>query len=253
MTAHERPSHLPWCCTLVIRASRVLTLGEKCIWEDFRAFDRGDPDACYIGAQSLSERWGNDFTVATIEAFRARLGRLGLLTRIRRPEGGFGFIALLPAHCIPNEVIIGKMRPACRAPEAKQLASFLDDHIREREAEKRRKAEVEPPFKTERGGNRTPIQESDANELNADSTAADSRQLNGDSRHLGKGGRGVPLSSAVPSVQSTLSPRLSSSQEERVIPTESKEEREKGLEEIRVTTQRAWDEIRRRREQRRQA
>lgn len=126
-----RPARLPMSHTFVVWASRPdrggLTLGEKVIWYQSWALDRG-PEGCYMGAASLAERLGME--VRSVEQLRYRLRKLGLLASFARPGARQpGWVALLPGSCCPTS-------PQAAGKEAARLAEELDRYLLTRDPDR---------------------------------------------------------------------------------------------------------------------
>jgi hypothetical protein len=105
----------------VILGSRRLTDGQKHVWLQLHALDRGDQRGAWVGAVALSECVGRP--VETVERQRRELQELGLLQRVdvARGKGAYWYVRL-PDECIP----------ASRAPavaEVRILVSALDQHL----------------------------------------------------------------------------------------------------------------------------
>ncbi len=122
---------LPFGATFVVwSCPKVITLGEKAVWYHHWALDRSpigrsNGDHCYIGAASMAARLG--VSQHTIEDYRTRLKDLGLLGFFWRREGrNVGWVALLPADCIPRgQEVAGE--------EAVLLGRKLAEYITQRE------------------------------------------------------------------------------------------------------------------------
>jgi hypothetical protein len=117
----ERPSKLPFSATRVVKASRILSWGEKAVWLEDHALDEG-PEGAWIAAASLGQRLG--ISAETVEAYRRRLATWGLHHRIPRPGARQpGWVATLPEQCVPRSA-----RPA--VVDVERLVMFLDLHLR---------------------------------------------------------------------------------------------------------------------------
>lgn len=122
MTAEGRPPRLPFAARRVVTGSRRLTDGQKHVWLELHALDRGDERGAWIGAVALSERVGRP--VETVERMRKELQHLGLLRRVDVARGKWAYwYAWLPCECVPESPrpSVGEVR-ICVAALDQQLA-----------------------------------------------------------------------------------------------------------------------------------
>ena len=114
-----RPPRLPYPATRVIRAATAICWGQKAVWLEVYAFDRGD--GCFAAAVTLGARLG--IAADTVESYRQHLALLGLLER--HGTKAAKWFAKLPAACVPTGD-----RPTDR--EVSDLARELDRTLRSR-------------------------------------------------------------------------------------------------------------------------
>lgn len=119
----ERPTKLSFAAARVVMAAGSLSLGEKLVWLDDRALDRG-PEGTWLSAEAFARRWGRSLSRATVEEYRRRLVQLALHVKIPRPGARApGWVATLPLHCVPRSD-----QPADE--EVARCAAFLDAHVK---------------------------------------------------------------------------------------------------------------------------
>ena len=122
MTTDERPARLAFAATHVVKASRVLSWGEKAVWLETYALDMG-PEGAWLNNACMGQRLGLE--ERTVKNYRTRLHRLGLLASIPRPGARSpGWVATLPARCVPH----GRRAAGELATE---LALELDGNLRD--------------------------------------------------------------------------------------------------------------------------
>lgn len=96
----ERPAKLPFNASWVVEASRRLSWGEKAVWLKCHALQ--GPEGDHLTAAQEAVRLG--LTEETVQTYRQRLRKLGLL--VSRPRPGAkktrGWFAVLPLECIPR-------------------------------------------------------------------------------------------------------------------------------------------------------
>src|SRR3990167_11530892 len=78
----ERPSRLAFAATHVVKASRVLSWGEKALWLETYALDMG-PEGAWLNNACMGQRLGLE--ERTVKNYRTRLHRVGLLRPIPPP------------------------------------------------------------------------------------------------------------------------------------------------------------------------
>ena len=119
----ERVPKLPYSARFVVRASRVLTWGEKAVWEELFSLDLG-PDGAWISDASLAECLGLD--AGTVKNYRFGLRRRKIAQTIPRPgTAQVGWVMRLPAGAAPSD----KERKVW-GKRAVALALVLDGHLR---------------------------------------------------------------------------------------------------------------------------
>ncbi len=118
----ERPARLAFAATHVVKASRVLSWGEKAVWLETYALDLG-PEGAWLGNAGMGQRLGLE--ERTVKNYRTKLHRAGLLVPVPRPGArSVGWVARLPPTCVPHE------RRAAGETSAR-LAALLDGQLRE--------------------------------------------------------------------------------------------------------------------------
>lgn len=95
----DRPTKVSFNATWVLEAARQLAWGEKAVWLKIYALQ--GPEGCYLTASQLGVRLG--MTAETVETYRRRLRKLGLVVDRPRPgsRSGRGWYATLPPGCVP--------------------------------------------------------------------------------------------------------------------------------------------------------
>lgn len=141
VATHERPARLAFAATHVVKASRVLSWGEKAVWLETYALDLG-PEGAWLNNASMGDRLG--LQERTVKNYRTRLHDMELLHPIPRPGArSLGWVACLPPACVPHgRRAAGEM--------ATELARRLDGHLRgagygERELKGLEGGATEPP------------------------------------------------------------------------------------------------------------
>jgi hypothetical protein len=117
----ERPARLAFAATHVVKASRVLSWGEKAVWLESYALDCG-PEGAWISNTGMGQRLGLE--ERTVKNYRTRLHKMGLLHPVPRPGARtVGWVACLPPAAIPH----GRRGAG---DVATALALALDGHLR---------------------------------------------------------------------------------------------------------------------------
>jgi hypothetical protein len=110
---------LPARALSVVKASKVLTPGEKLVWCEQHPLD--GLEGAYISNASLAARLG--MTEDSVKQLRWRLGRYGLLRTIARTGARqVGYRLRLPVQCVPD--------PRASFNEIGLLARELDAELR---------------------------------------------------------------------------------------------------------------------------
>ena len=118
-----RPPRLPFAARRIVAGSRRLTDGQKLVWLQLHALDRGDERGAWIGAVALSECVGRP--VETVERQRKELQELGLLQGVQMARGkSASWYVLLPPGAVPES-------PRPVVDEVRILVGALDRHIAE--------------------------------------------------------------------------------------------------------------------------
>src|SRR6266542_6747762 len=95
----ERPAKLPFAATRVVKASRLLSAGQKLVWLEDWTLDQG-PEGAWISATNLATRLG--MSKDNVERHRRRLCELGLYHVVRRRGArSDGWSAMFPPLCLP--------------------------------------------------------------------------------------------------------------------------------------------------------
>lgn len=108
---------LPHACTRLLRRSRVLTLGQKAVWQEI--VELGEM-GCWLTAHALGQRI--NLSGPKVDEYRRTLRTAGLLRNgVRRNEGkrgnpGSTWVAVFPPHLIP----------ASRTPSEQDLAALAE-------------------------------------------------------------------------------------------------------------------------------
>lgn len=122
----DRPHKLPPLAVTVVWCAKRLTLAEKVVWYRDWSLDTESWEACYAAPIGLSKYLGGSVKPGSVSTIRQRLKRLGLhypIDRSRADGEHLGWVATLPAHCIPRS---GKDAWSC--------AVALDQHVAEHDA-----------------------------------------------------------------------------------------------------------------------
>lgn len=110
---------LPARAMSVIKASRVLSLGEKVVWCEQWPLD--GLEGAYISDESLADRLG--MSEASVKQIRWRLKQMGLTRTIPRPGARqVGHRLQLPRICVPA--------PKASVNEVMLLVRELDSELR---------------------------------------------------------------------------------------------------------------------------
>lgn len=116
----ERPEKPSFSGARVLKASRVLSAGQKLVWLEDYALDQG-PEGSWITSTQLAARLG--MTPRTVETYRGELKAMGLYATVSRAGGTRSWYPTLPAEVVP--------RTARPTPEDISTGVMLfDDHLR---------------------------------------------------------------------------------------------------------------------------